>query len=594
MSWVAVVSEAENGGRLGCVAQPGCAEPEIVLAEDCELLFSGTLAPDTRSAVQKSDADTVLSAYLQHGPSQFPHLRGRFALVLLDRRNGVAFALRDPLGAHPLFYARDARTLHLSPSAEAVARRDGRAPELNRLAAAAFILRTSLDAEATLFDGVHRLLQCHLLERRATRLDVKRYWKPVAEGNVEDAVEELHLLLVQAIARNVDGRAGVFLSGGLDSALVAAVLADVARSRGLPPPVALSIAFRGTDADEEATQRLVAYRLGLEHVIHTPEELVGHGRLLEAALALGRGATAQPPELLTPVYDKLATLGLSRGCTTIFGGSGGDEWLLPPPGYAADRVRSLDARALVDLARAWHGYWPGVSRLDAARGAVWRSGIRSVARQLALSATDRLAPDPAARIRLTRAEKRIPTWLAPDETLRRQIVAGIVTQTVRGSPAAADEKRSLLEGESLSVAREIAFADEQRTGVSFCSPLVDPDLLALVYCLPQRRHIARGQAKALARDLLSRYLADLPGSWPRTVYGNSVWAQAVRTEGGRVWSLAGGAPTLTSLGVIEPVRLEASLTRPADQASALELVPAWRALSLDSWFRRLSTGQNDL
>jgi asparagine synthase (glutamine-hydrolysing) len=556
-------------------------------AGHCELLFSGALAPDARSSANISDGDTVVNAYLRDGPSVFPRLRGRFAIVLVDRRSGVSFALRDPLGAHPLFYAVDDRTLYLSPSAAAVACRDGKAPELNRLAAAAFILRTSLDAEETLFEGVRRLLQCHLLERHNGRIQTRRYWEPEAERDVEDVLAELHRLLVQAIERNVDGRAGVFLSGGLDSALVAAVLADVARSRGHPPPVALSIAFRGTDADEEATQRLVASRLGLEQVIRTPSELLRHEQLLEAALALGHSFTAQPPELLTPTYDALAALGSSHGCTTILGGSGGDEWLEPQPGYAADRVRSLDVLALLELARAWHGYWPGLSRLGAMRSAVWRSGARPLGRQVVLSVADRVTLGRIDGIRSRRAERRIPAWLAPDETLRRSLVAGILSRTAPRSLAADAEKRTLLESENMSVAQELAFVDGRRTGVGFRSPLLDPDLVAFLYGLPPRRLVAGGRCKALARDALAPYVGDLADSWPQTVYGDSLWAEAIRAEGGRVWSLSGGAPLLTALGAVDPVRLEASLIRPARQASAPELASAWRAVSLDSWFRRL-------
>src|SRR5207245_10045454 len=128
------------------------------------------------------------------------------------------------------------------------------------------------------------------------------------------------------------------------------------RTRLLPPPVRLSRASPETDADEEPMQRDVESPLGLEHILHTPAELVGPGSLLEATLKLARSPASRPPELLTPAYDELARLGSSRGCTTILDGTGGDEWLLPPPAYAADRVLSLDSLALAQLCRAWAGY----------------------------------------------------------------------------------------------------------------------------------------------------------------------------------------------------------------------------------------------
>jgi asparagine synthase (glutamine-hydrolysing) len=576
--WLAAVS-LEGRGDLRLADEPDGVAPQIADQAGCSVLLAGE--------VMLGSAEKVIAAYLHEGPAVFPRLRGRFVLVVLDRRERVCYALRDPLGMHPLFYAAEGGTVYLSPSLPSVACRVGRIPRLNRLAAAAFILRTSLGGEETLLEGVQRLLQGHVLEVRDGRLNARRYWFPENESGPPNVVDELHRLLLQAVDRVVGDRAGVFLSGGLDSALVAAFLADVSRSRGLPPPVALSIALRGTDADEESMQREVAARLGLEHVVRTPAELVGPEGLMEAALALCRTRMSRPAELLVPAYDELARLGVSRGCTTIVDGSGGDEWLVPQPAYAAERLASLDLPALVELGRAWNGYWPELRPLRTVRAVVWRSGVRRLAKSL-------VAPLLPTRTRYARAEQRIPTWTAPDVELRRRLIERIVERTAPASPRLAidGEKRALLDGENLSVANETAFELEARTGATSRSPLLDPDLLDLLYRVPSRRLIAGGRVKALAREALGPYLGDLVDTWPRTVYGNSLWTETIRREGHRAWSHSGGAPVLADLGIVDGGLLEGVLTRQA--RSPAELAAAWRALSLGSWFRAFAEGEHHL
>src|SRR5207248_1164648 len=146
-------NSSERDGSVHVVSEPGNVGPRIVEAAGCTLLFSGALAKDLLNDDDglAGDEDRVLSAYLRHGAALFPRLRGRFALVLLDRRDGASYVLRDPMGAHPLFYAAAGETLYVSPSAETVARRDGQTPELNRVTAAAFILRTPIEGDETFF-----------------------------------------------------------------------------------------------------------------------------------------------------------------------------------------------------------------------------------------------------------------------------------------------------------------------------------------------------------------------------------------------------------------------------------------------------------
>jgi asparagine synthetase B (glutamine-hydrolysing) len=551
---------------------------EVAERSNCVLLLSGSLIEKNPTAAD------LLDRYLDSGTASFSRLRGRFAFIVVDRRERRALAVRDSSGAQPVFYALDRETLYIAPTAEIVARREGRKPVADRLAAAAFLVRTVLEAERTFFEGVRRLPQAHMLEVSDARTGARPYRSEHASSQGE-AFERLAL---QAVHRSPGVRRGVLLSGGLDSALVTALAADDAQSRGEPAPVALSISFRGTGADEEGMQRTVAARLGLDQVMYTPEELL-HGKgMLESALDLAGEGGAQPPDVLTAVYDALCRVGAARGCDAVLTGSGGDEWLMPPPGYAADRLRVLDVPAVAELARAWHDYWPQYRRFGSVRAVVLDEGVRPIVRSAAMRGVELVAPRELVRQRIERTERSIPRALLPDSDLRRRLAQAIVESDpfVPVSQRVEFERRRILDGAEVSAAQEMDRDFERRTGVLIDMPLLDPDLVQHLCELAPRRLVARGRAKALAREVLSRRLGALAGRWPRTVYANSFWAQTIRKEGARAWELSAGVDALAELGIVDPAHVRRVLTEPLDSTTLQDSNGAWRALTFDRWLRR--------
>ena len=121
-------------------------------------------------------------------------------------------------------------------------------------------------------------------------------------------------MLQRAVERGVgSGPAGVYLSGGLDSASVAAAAADVSRSRGLPAPLALLVLLRGTQADEETTQRIVAQALGLHQLARTPASCSAKPGCSTPRWSLPSTTSGGPPQLVEPVYDALSLLARTMG-----------------------------------------------------------------------------------------------------------------------------------------------------------------------------------------------------------------------------------------------------------------------------------------
>jgi asparagine synthetase B (glutamine-hydrolysing) len=581
-SWLAIVSGAP-GERPRLDPRSSLTELAVAEASDCVLALSGAPDAEPMELEQASSAARLLDLYLDGGSTPFEWLRGRFAFVIVDRRERRSLVVRDPIGAEPVFYAFDGESLYVGSSAEIVARRHGLQPVVDRLVAAAFLARVVIDDEHTFFDGVKRLLQGHLLELVDGRVEVRPYWRPRGTSSPEGGAFER--LAGQAVRRSPGPRRGVFLSGGLDSALVAAIAADEAKARDEDPPVALSITFRGTGADEERMQRTVGSLLGLEQVFCTPEELLDGKGLLESALELGRQGPNHPPEVLTPVYEALGRRGATLGCDVVLTGAGGDEWLMPPPGYAADRLGALDFHALADLTKAWRDYWPQHRRLGSLRAVLIDEGVRPLVRSSVARGMKRLAPRRLERDRVRRAERHIPAVVVSDPDLRRRLAEAIVASNplLPIAERVESERRRFLYGVQVSLAQEMNRDFESRTGVLIDMPLLDPDLVGYLDLLPPQLFVEGGKAKALARKVLSRRLGTLADSWPRTVYANSLWAEAVRTEGAQAWELAGGVDTLAALGLVDPSGVKRALTEPGSTISFRESTAAWRALTFEVW-----------
>ena len=600
MRWLVLLERGEHSDLRVVPGQAG-EFPAISASEHCTVALGGDLDRSTvpGGPAASSTADLVHDAYLRHGVGFFPALRGSFALVVWDPQGGTLLAVRDPMGSHPLFYRALGSVFAASPSADAIAGRLGGRANVSAVAAAAYIIGAALPAPQTLYAGVKRLPQGHQLELRGGSVRVRRYWLPESPpqgarpGAEEYALEHFEEVLQRAVARGVASEpAGVYLSGGLDSASVAASAAEVSRRRGVPGPLALLALLRGTEADEETTQRTVAEAIGLQQLARTPQELLGGRGILLSALEVARTASAGPPQLVEPIYDALALLAKGQGCAAILSGIGGDDWLLPPQVYAADRLRELDFPGLVEFGRAWLGYWPELSEYQAARALLWTFGLRPLMRLPAVRAVRRVAPEHLTRARSARLSASLPEWIAPDPSVRQSLLTALTEHASQphSSNLLAQAKLRLLDHVTPSLMLENAFAVRDRTGVRILAPLLDPDVVAFLYSAPSGRLVANGRAKAPAAELVGRRVPQFAGSWPRTVYGDSLWRDAFASEGNAAWSEIGGTNLLAELGVVDR-RLLSERVASGESVGGRDSARIVRALILEIWLRsRISFG----
>lgn len=216
-----------------------------------------------------SDTEVLVHLYEEHGDELVQHLNGQFAFALWDERRQRLLLARDRVGIRPLFYTEAAGRLLFASEVKALFT----LPEVQRRIdprklAEVFSYWAPLEG-GTVFQGVQALPPGHRMVVEGGRLHVERYWDwsfPESIGasrKEEDCAEELRALLLDAVRLQLraDVPVGAYLSGGLDSSIVAALI----RRESDTPLRTFSITFEDAEFDEAEHQQEMVRHLGTDH-----------------------------------------------------------------------------------------------------------------------------------------------------------------------------------------------------------------------------------------------------------------------------------------------------------------------------------------
>ncbi len=276
------------------------------------------------------DGETIAHLYEDCGDEAPTHLRGMFALALWDRRRGRLLLARDRFGQKPLYYYQDRKVfvfaseikaLLAHPATPRVSRFDGE----HRGALAEYLSYGYVPAPDTAFAGIKMLQPAMTLQvDRAGALEHKRYWEaprlapPDPSAKAETYFGDLRERLEEAVKLRLvsDVPLGAFLSGGLDSSLIVALM----QKHSNADVKTFSIGFEGDDSfDETAYAQVVARRLETRHTAFRvqPDAMSLLSELLWHHDQPFADSSALPTYLVSQLTREHATVALT--------GDGGDE-----------------------------------------------------------------------------------------------------------------------------------------------------------------------------------------------------------------------------------------------------------------------------
>lgn len=270
------------GGRMPIANEDG----------SLQIIFNGEIYnfPELRQFTSKkghsfrtdSDTEVILHLYEEFGANALQYLSGIFAIAIWDLRRRRLFLARDRMGVKPLYYwASDKELMFASELKSLMANQDlSREVDYNSLSE--YLSYEYVPTPNTILKDVYRLEPGSYLLFDQKALAVKSYWR-LSLGKSEshpavdwrDYVQAADQILRQAVKQELvsDVPVGVFLSGGVDSSVIAALMAET-----YPGTVqSFSIGFNEPSFDESRYSRLMANRLGTDH-----NELI-----VDASMALG-------------------------------------------------------------------------------------------------------------------------------------------------------------------------------------------------------------------------------------------------------------------------------------------------------------------
>src|SRR5438034_8015549 len=211
----------------------------------------------------QGDTEVLLHLYEEHGEGFAQRLRGMFAIAIWDRSRRRLVLARDRFGIKPLYYRATERELAFASELRALPRGG-----IDLDALEAFLAFNSIPAPLTIFQEIRKLPPGHLLSWEDGRVELRRFARPapleeLREDEEAELVEELRSRLRDSVRAHLvsDVPVGVLLSGGVDSAFLAALAAEESSE----PLRTFSIGFEERSFDELAGARLVAERYGTEH-----------------------------------------------------------------------------------------------------------------------------------------------------------------------------------------------------------------------------------------------------------------------------------------------------------------------------------------
>jgi asparagine synthase (glutamine-hydrolysing) len=572
--------------RLSIVDVEGGTQPmtdesgDVVVVYNGEIYNAAPLTADLRRAghrlVTECDTEVLPHLYEDHGPELVDALRGMFAFALWDRRRHRLLLARDRLGIKPLYYRDDGHRLVFGSEIKALLEHPSVTASLDRVALSQYLSLKYVPAPRTMFAGIRALPPGCMLLCDAGGVRLRRWWElDVNQRGPARSEDEYAEGLVARLRESVrlhlrsDVPFGAFLSGGLDSSLVVALMSEV-----LADPVrtfSVGFAAGGRQVGELPYAALVADRFATKHssLVMTGEDFVASTPGVVESLDQ---PIADAPAVPLLLLSQLA----ARDVKMVLSGEGGDELFAGYARYVGEQAAPF-LRPLPTALRA-QGLGAAARRARSPRHRIALHALSKADELERMVAWFPLFDDPAKR-RLLRPE--VATELPGNEAQE-----GLSAAFERRHPP--DPLSRMLYHDTTRWLPDLLLARGDKMSMAASLelrvPLLDHQVVDFAAGLPSRLKVRRLARKVLlrqvARDLLpAPILARPKEGFPMPV------AQWLRGEARPLMTDLLAPEAVRRQGLFDPVEvtrlIDAHLSGHRDHAREL-----WGLVVVELWFRR--------
>jgi asparagine synthase (glutamine-hydrolysing) len=527
--------------------------------------------------------ELLAAGYRRWGPGLPSRLRGDFALLIWDAEHREGLLARDQLGVRGVYLHKRSGVLSFATELHELLDLLPATPAPDRSALAHWLAASNRPGDGTLYEGVRRLDPGTMLLLGAGGVRRRSYWQPrYCEPDLVDpieAAEKVRAELERSVTRRLrsPGRVGVLMSGGLDSATVAALAATLSREE----VSAYSGVFPEHPQVDES--ELIA-ELGSSLRLGVTQASVQAGGLLASALESARASRL--PLLGWGDFWTVPLLRVARadGVTVTLGGDGGDELFGARTHLLADALRGGGPRRALRLAHELPGAGENPPRRELARVL------------LSLGLLPALPRPPAPLARATE-RRRLPEWLAP--AAAKALLDsddGSAWRSLDGPRWWAHAAHGLTRG-----VEETGVFEHQRlrgrlVGVEPRHPFFDLDLLELSLALAPELSLDRHRNRPLLRAAVSGLLPDSVRLRPAKAWFDSLIVDCLTGPDAPAVTMLLGDRNSELGGYVERgALLERLDSVPAAGVARFRwMFELWRLLSAECWLRVLAGRADEL
>ncbi|NWF75464.1 MAG: asparagine synthase (glutamine-hydrolyzing) [Nitrospirae bacterium] len=282
-----------------------------------------------------TDTEVILHLFEEDGIECIKKIRGMFAFAIWNKKKEELFLVRDRVGIKPLYYYYDGKLFIFASELKAILKHPNVSKEIDFDALSVYFSLGYIPQSMSIFKKIKKLLPGHYLQFKNNNISIERYWslpninQKILLKDENDLVDQLYVMINEAVKLRLisDVPLGIFLSGGIDSSIVATLAAKNSNA----PIKTFSIGFEDTKYNELPYARMVAKHIGSDHhefIVRINETEV-IGKLAYYYDEPFADSSAIPTYYVSKMAREHVTVAFSGdGGDELFGGYNWYEWML--------------------------------------------------------------------------------------------------------------------------------------------------------------------------------------------------------------------------------------------------------------------------